>query len=87
MSSSNGGPIAPGVQLDSTSDALPAEAQGAEWLERMERTRPRHAAITRNLQTWSSYKNWAEQVRESWESGAADGEHEAGPPPEAVAKK
>jgi 3-oxoacyl-[acyl-carrier-protein] synthase III len=42
------------------------------WLERMQRTRPRHAAITRNLHTWSSYKSWAEQVRDSWESDTAE---------------
>lgn len=76
MSSSNGGADAPGVHLDSTSDASPAQATGADWLERMEGTRPRHAAITRNLQTWSNYKDWAEQMRESWESGAAGDEAE-----------
>lgn len=77
MSSTNVGPGVPGVQLDSASDASPAEAQGADWLvERTERSRPRHAAITRNLQTWSSYKSWAEQVRESWEPGAAGGEND-----------
>ncbi|HUN72246.1 MAG TPA: hypothetical protein VMU52_08045 [Steroidobacteraceae bacterium] len=38
-----------------------------EWLDRMQRARGRHAAITRNLNTWSSYKNWADRMRESWE--------------------
>jgi hypothetical protein len=40
-----------------------------------ETTRParsanRHppAAITRNLYTWTNYKNWADQVRDSWSS-------------------
>lgn len=36
------------------------------WLERMQRSRGRHAAITKNLYTWSSYKNWTEKVRENW---------------------
>jgi len=27
-----------------------------------------HPAITRNLYTWTNYKNWADQVRDSWSS-------------------
>ena len=38
-----------------------------DWLDRMQRARARHAAITRNLNTWSNYKNWADRMRESWE--------------------
>jgi hypothetical protein len=38
-----------------------------DWLDRMQRARARHAAITRNLNTWSSYKSWADRMRESWE--------------------
>jgi hypothetical protein len=38
-----------------------------EWMDRMQRTRARHAAITRNLNTWSSYKTWADRMRESWD--------------------
>ena len=34
----------------------------------MQRARARQAAITRNLYTWSNYKNWADQVRDSWEA-------------------
>jgi hypothetical protein len=41
------------------------------WLERMQRTRGRHAAITKNLYTWSSYKNWTEKMRENWVDPAA----------------
>jgi hypothetical protein len=47
----------------------------------VEGARPRHAAITRNLNTWSSYQTWAEQVRDSWEPGAA-----ASAEPEALAE-
>jgi len=43
----------------------------ANWLDRMQRARARQAAITRNLYTWTNYKNWADQVRDSWSS--ADG--------------
>ena len=32
----------------------------------MQRARARQAAITRNLYTWSNYKNWADQVRDTW---------------------
>jgi hypothetical protein len=40
----------------------------ANWLDRMQRARARQAAITRNLYTWSNYKSWADQVRDSWQS-------------------
>jgi hypothetical protein len=42
------------------------------WLDRMQRARTRHAAITRNLYTWSNYKNWADQVKGSWEQEPVD---------------
>ena len=37
--------------------------------ERMQRARGRHAAITRNLYTWSNYKNWAERAKSDWDEG------------------
>jgi hypothetical protein len=45
----------------------------ANWLDRMQRARTRHAAITRNLYTWSNYKNWADKVKDSWEEEDAKG--------------
>jgi hypothetical protein len=39
----------------------------------MQRTRTRHAAITRNLYTWSNYKSWADKVRNDWLSEDAKG--------------
>lgn len=42
----------------------------ANWSERMQRARGRHSAITRNLYTWSSYKNWAERVKSDWDDGS-----------------
>ena len=45
----------------------------ANWLDRMQRARARQAAITRNLYTWSNYKNWADQVRDSWQPTDAAG--------------
>ena len=41
----------------------------ARWLEHMQRTRGRHAAITRNLYTWTNYKSWADKVKNSFEPG------------------
>jgi hypothetical protein len=31
------------------------------------KTGGRHAAITNNLYSWHSYKNWADKVRGTWE--------------------
>ena len=68
-SSDRGRDNAPGTQRE------PAPAAGtptggadayANWLDRMQRARARQAAITRNLYTWTNYKNWADQVRDSW---------------------
>jgi hypothetical protein len=39
----------------------------ATWLDRMQRARVRHAAITKNLYTWANYKSWAERVKGSWD--------------------
>ncbi len=48
---------------------LPGSEEYGSWLERMQRARTRHAAITRNLYTWNNYKSWADQVKGSWEPG------------------
>jgi hypothetical protein len=40
----------------------------SDWAARMQRGRGRHAAISRNLNTWSNYKNWSEKARLAWES-------------------
>ncbi len=40
----------------------------ADWAARVQKGRGRHAAISRNLNTWSNYKNWSEKVRQSWDS-------------------
>ncbi len=40
----------------------------AEWAARMQRGRGRHAAISKNLNSWSNFKNWSEKARQSWES-------------------
>jgi hypothetical protein len=56
------------------SNAPPASASAeayARWIEHMQRTRARHAAITRNLYTWSNYKSWVDKVKGSFEPAAA----------------
>jgi len=71
---------APGKQKEPPSGEAPA-ADPAEaypdWLDRMQRARGRHAAITRNLNTWSNYKSWADRMRESWEDEERQPEAEA----------
>ncbi len=62
----------------SAAKPAPASAEApadpySSWLDRMQRARARHAAITRNLYTWSSYKNWAERVRDNWEEEPVPG--------------
>ena len=51
--------------------AAPAATDPAEpfpnWIDRMQRARARHSAITRNLNTWSSYKSWADRMRDAWD--------------------
>ena len=68
MSSSNRRDDAPGTERDPPTPASPTGGADAyaTWLDRMQRARARQAAITRNLYTWSNYKSWADQVRDSW---------------------
>jgi hypothetical protein len=61
-----------------TNAAVPAQPPAgasaeayARWLEHMQRTRGRHAAITRNLYTWTNYKSWADKVKNSFEPGGS----------------
>lgn len=66
---------AQGEDLATTGErpALGSSELYAEWADRMQRGRGRHAAISRNLNTWSSYKNWTEKVRQSWVSDVDPG--------------
>jgi len=58
----------PRPETPATNAPVPPNAADpyANWLDRMQRARARHAAITKNLHTWSNYKNWAEQMKDSW---------------------
>jgi hypothetical protein len=81
----------PGVRnepVTPTAKTAPAAADTTDpyssWLDRMQRARVRHAAITKNLYTWSNYKNWADKMRDSWEG---DGPVAGAPPPHPSAPK
>jgi len=69
MSSSDRTRGAPAARHEGAAAPAPANAQDpyASWLDRMQRARTRHAAITKNLHTWSNYKSWAEQVKDAWQ--------------------
>jgi hypothetical protein len=82
-SSDRGRDGTPGTQREPPSATGPANGGGdayASWLDRMQRARARQAAITRNLYTWSNYKNWADQVRDSWQATDNSGASGAGKP-------
>jgi hypothetical protein len=77
-SSDRGRDIPPGARpLDLTPPAKtpgPADVAAdpyANWLDRMQRARARHAAITKNLYTWSNYKNWADRMKDSFDEEPA----------------
>ena len=40
----------------------------ANLLKRAGKVGGRHAAITNSLYSWTSYKNWAEKMRGSWDN-------------------
>lgn len=61
-------PVAAGATPTPTVTPATSEPY-SNWSERMQRARGRHSAITRNLYTWSSYKNWAERVKNDWDEG------------------
>jgi hypothetical protein len=67
-SSDRGRDDAPGTHREPAPAGSPTGGADAyaNWLDRMQRARARQAAITRNLYTWSNYKSWADQVRDSW---------------------
>lgn len=83
MSSSDRGRDAPNAPPPvSGSTPAPADSPDAypNWLDRMQRARARHAAITKNLYTWSNYKNWAEKMRDNWEESEASAKAATGAP-------
>ena len=83
-SSDRGRDDAPGTEREPAAPTGNPPAGGADayanWLDRMQRARARQAAITRNLYTWSNYKNWADQVRDSWKATDSTGASLPGKP-------
>ncbi len=81
-SSDRGRDDAPGTQRDPAPAGAPPSGTDAyaSWLDRMQRARARQAAITRNLYTWSNYKSWADQVRDSWAASDAAAAQPPGKP-------
>ena len=82
-SSDRGRDDAPGTQREPpapTGSPTAGTDAYANWLDRMQRARARQAAITRNLYTWPNYKNWADQVRDSWQATDSTGASGAGKP-------
>lgn len=80
-SSDRGRDDAPGTHREPAPSNNPTGGADAyaNWLDRMQRARARQAAITRNLYTWSNYKSWADQVRDSWSSNdGSSGANSAG---------
>ena len=73
-SSDRGRDDAPGTHREPSPAGDPDGTDAyASWLDRAQRARARQAAITRNLYTWSNYKSWADQVRDSWAVTDANG--------------
>jgi hypothetical protein len=62
-----GDPLGPPAEAAALNPPMAGTEEYGTWLDRMQRARTRHAAITRNLHTWSNYKSWADQVKGSWE--------------------
>lgn len=57
-------------RTDAPSPAFPPAAPDStytNWLDRTQRARARHSAITQNLYSWANYKNWAERMRTTWD--------------------
>ena len=75
-SSDRGRSDAPGIRNEPATTPKPSGSGDVPdpysgWLDRMQRARARQAAITRNIYTWSNYKNWADRMKDSFEDESA----------------
>src|SRR5450631_162523 len=75
MSSSNrerGIPTAPDPKVVPSAEPAPGfpvvPDSYSNWLDRTQRARARHSAITQNLYSWANYKNWADRMKTTWEA-------------------
>jgi hypothetical protein len=72
MSTSNRGrtipaaPATPAPRAEAAPGLPPTADSYKSWLDRTQRARARHSAITQNLYSWTNYKNWAERMRTTW---------------------
>jgi hypothetical protein len=74
MSSSNrertnpGAPVTPVAPRADAAPVFPPVGSDsyANWLDRTQRARARHSAITQNLYSWANYKNWADRMKTTW---------------------
>ena len=57
----------PGAEPAPVLAPVGAPDQYSNWLDRTQRARARHSAITQNLYSWANYKNWADRMRTSWD--------------------
>jgi hypothetical protein len=65
-------PAAPATQAVPSAEAAPilppvAPDTYTNWLDRTQRARARHSAITQNLYSWANYKNWADRMKTTWD--------------------
>ena len=67
-----GDPLGAPAESASMAPPMAGTEEYGSWLDRMQRARTRHAAITRNLYTWTNYKSWADQVKGAWEQEPAE---------------
>jgi hypothetical protein len=73
MSTSNrerGTPTAPDPKVPNAEPApgFPVVPDSySNWLDRTQRARARHSAITQNLYSWANYKNWADRMKTTWD--------------------
>ena len=58
---------APGAEPAPVLAPVGAPDPYSNWLDRTQRARARHSAITQNLYSWANYKNWADRMRTTWD--------------------
>ena len=78
-------PVTPAKPSGNVPAAPDAADPYSSWLDRMQRARVRHAAITKNLYTWSNYKSWADKMRDTWDGDGPPTAHPS--PPKLPVKK
>jgi hypothetical protein len=61
-------PPEPKLTPSAVTPALPVPPDSySNWLDRTQRARARHSAITQNLYSWANYKNWADRMKTTFD--------------------